>query len=345
MTDSRSAWTIPGAQKVAPGVHRIPLPMPGDALKAINVYALSDPDGTGGCTLIDSGWALEEARLELEKALAGIGHDLGTVDRFLITHAHRDHYTLGITVRRLLGTRVAIGAGEQGNIELSAAEGSRSALEVLLPVWGAAALAAEWDRLHPAADRNATAALYEAPDEWIEPGSRLTVGARTIEAIPTPGHTGGHLVFHDAAAGVLFTGDHVLPHITPSIGFEADRHPDPLGDFLNSLRLLLTHPDALMMPGHGPATESVHARVHELLAHHETRLEHTYAAVVGGASTAFEAARGIGWTRRNTSFDDLDAFNQLLATGETAAHLYVLVHRGRLTRSADGAGVEHHQVV
>ena len=192
--------------------------------------------------------------------------------------------------------------------------------------------------------RQSTASLYEFPDEWIDSGARITVGARTVTAIHTPGHTRGHLVFHDAAARVLFTGDHVLPHITPSIGFEPARQPNPLGDFLSSLRLLLTQPDALLLPGHGPAAESVHRRVHELLTHHEERLDQTMAAVQAGASTAFEAAHRIGWTRRGTPFDKLDLFNQLLATGETAAHLVVLAERGRVTRTIDGAGVAHHEV-
>ena len=36
------------------------------------------------------------------------------------------------------------------------------------------------------------------------------------------------MVFRDAAAGLLFAGDHVLPRITPSIGFEAAPAPSPL---------------------------------------------------------------------------------------------------------------------
>ena len=36
--EDRHAWERPGAHEVAPGVHRIPLPLPGDSLKAVNVY-------------------------------------------------------------------------------------------------------------------------------------------------------------------------------------------------------------------------------------------------------------------------------------------------------------------
>src|SRR6202041_1486877 len=71
-----------------------------------------------GLTLVDSGWALAEARQRLESALASIGHELGDVRRFLVTHVHRDHYTMAVVVRRLFGSRVLLGAGEQASLDL-----------------------------------------------------------------------------------------------------------------------------------------------------------------------------------------------------------------------------------
>ena len=55
------------------------------------------------------------------------------------------------------------------------------------------------------------------------PGSTATTRSRSARAPSTPctrpGHTPGHYVFADRADGLLFAGDHVLPTITPSIGF------------------------------------------------------------------------------------------------------------------------------
>jgi len=69
----------------------------------------------------------------------------------------------------------------------------------------------------------------------------------------------------------------------------------------------------------------------------------TQDAVVAGAGTPFEAARRLGWTRHNRSFDDLDVFNRVLAVGETAAHLTVLAERGRILRNIDGSGVPSYE--
>lgn len=51
-------------------MHRIPLPLPMDGLRAVNVYVLQADDGL---TLIDGGWAIETSRTLLEKSLADLG--------------------------------------------------------------------------------------------------------------------------------------------------------------------------------------------------------------------------------------------------------------------------------
>ena len=108
-------WTEPGAHPVAPGVHRIPLPLPDDGLRAVNVYALSTADGL---VLVDGGWALEASRQALVDGLAAMGAGLGDVRRFLVTHVHRDHYTQAVVLRRETGASVALGAGERPTLEL-----------------------------------------------------------------------------------------------------------------------------------------------------------------------------------------------------------------------------------
>ena len=335
---SNADWTEPGAFEVAPGVHRVPLPLPNDGLRAVNVYVLpAGPNPADGCVLIDSGWALAEGRAQLEDSLASIGYGLEDVKRFLVTHMHRDHYTLGIQLRRLFGAEVALGVGEQPNLDLILGANDAALLR-LLPAWGAPELGAAWGAtIHPE-ERAMVRDSYAAPDEWITDGQNLDAGKRTLTAIETPGHTRGHLVYLDAEAEVMFTGDHVLPHITPSIGLEPARQDSPLSNYLASLRLLLTHPDALMLPAHGTPGGSVHARVRELIQHHDVRLEQTAAAMVAGAGSPFEAARAIPWTRRETRFEDLNTYNQILAVGETWAHLVVLTERGRLTQHEDGEG-------
>jgi glyoxylase-like metal-dependent hydrolase (beta-lactamase superfamily II) len=187
------------------------------------------------------------------------------------------------------------------------------------------------ERLRGGADRHAPdPADWSAPDTWLADGEMLGLPDRWLRVVATPGHTRGHVVFSDVTDGLLFTGDHVLPHITPSIGFEPNQGPLPLGDFLDSLRLMRELPDHRLLPAHGPVRPSVHARVDELLDHHGRRLDEAGTVVGDETLTAYQVAQRMTWTRRNRALVDLDPFNQMLGVMETAAHLDLLVAQGRL---------------
>lgn len=333
---SRHAWAEAGVEMIAAGVYRIPLPLPSDGLRAVNVYAILDD---GGVTLIDAGWALAEAKDELGRALKELDREFGDIRQFFVTHAHRDHYTMAIEIRRLFGSPVSLGERERENLVYirklidGTAEPSHPAR---LRRGGASGLI---DRV--AAQQSAPREeMWEFPDQWLKNGATLDVAGRSLRVIATPGHTSGHLVFHDVDAGLLFAGDHVLPHITPSIGFQPAPYSGPLGDYLDSLRLMLTLPDARLLPAHGPAGPSVHARTRELLTHHEQRLADTLEAI-GETATAYQVARLIPWTRHKRAFTDLAVLDQVLAVNETGAHLDVLTTRGQASAHPreDGAVV------
>jgi glyoxylase-like metal-dependent hydrolase (beta-lactamase superfamily II) len=336
VSTGKGEWAKPGVQEVAPGVHRVPLPLPNDGLRAVNVYVL---DGDDGLVLIDSGWSIPEARTTLVDGLATLDRRLTDVQRFLVTHVHRDHYQQAITLRQELGMAVALGAGERDSLEVLLEPGRKPLQQQIhgLRLLGADGLA-DMVAAHLDADDDIRELEWALPDEWLVAGFVQAPGDRTLEVVPTPGHTRGHVVFHDIDAGLLFAGDHVLPTITPSIGFEPVLSPDPLGDFLRSLAVVRSRPDAMLLPAHGPVTASVHQRVGELVAHHRARLDETEAAIRNGATTALEAARELRWTRRERHLDDLDPFNQMLAIAETGAHLQLLVAQGRLS-VADDEGV------
>jgi len=333
-------WAEPGVFLVAPGVHRVPLPLPTDRLRAVNVYVLETDDGL---VLIDSGWALEQAHDALAAALATLGAGFGDVRSFLVTHVHRDHYTLGVQLRRAFGTKVSLGLGEQEAIAALLAGGTRPFAPQLaeLRASGAGTVLELLAGLERAAPGGADG--WEAPDEWLAPHQEIGLGSRTLRVLATPGHTQGHVVFADAASGLLFAGDHVLPHITPSIGFEPVSAKLPLHDYLQSLRLVRDLPDMRLLPAHGPVTDSAHARIDELLAHHDGRLDECAEAVAKGAPTAYEVARALRWTRRGRQLDELDPVNQMLAVIETRAHLELLAAQGRLASSQD-EGVTIYQV-
>lgn len=332
--DSGEHWTVEGAWQVAEGIHRIPLPLPMDGLKAVNVYVIETDDGL---TLVDGGWAIEVAREVLERCLRQLGAGFGDIRRFLVTHVHRDHYTMAAVLGEECGAEIALGTAEKPALDLlNNGEGrSRGGFLPALVSAGAFDLATQWNQDGELPDP----AMWRYPDTWLEGDHAIPVGMRTLKAVHTPGHTPGHYVFVDALAELLFAGDHVLPTITPSIGFTMPPAPDPLGDFMASLTKVRALPDLRILPAHGPVAPSSHARVDELLDHHEERLGQSLAALANGPTTAVDVAERLSWTRHQRSFAELDLFNQGMAAMETMAHLELLVARGRATTTATPDGL------
>jgi glyoxylase-like metal-dependent hydrolase (beta-lactamase superfamily II) len=332
--DSGLVWTSPGAWQVSDGIWRIPLPLPMDGLRAVNVYVVETP---AGLTLIDGGWAIDVSREALVAALGSRGWAVGDINAFLVTHVHRDHYTQAVALRRETGSHVTLGLPEKHSLDrlVFAGDQDDDPRLAILAEAGASDLARSWDDIR--AQSRTPPDLWQYPDEWLDGDQQVHVGQRTFDALHTPGHTRGHFVFHDATDGLLFAGDHVLPTITPSIGFETEPAPQPLGDFMASLTKVRGLPDSKLLPAHGPVAPSVHSRVDQLLAHHEDRLDQCQRLLDPSGVTALDVATALGWTGRGRPFSALDVPNKVLATLETRAHLELLVAQGRAARQpSDG---------
>jgi glyoxylase-like metal-dependent hydrolase (beta-lactamase superfamily II) len=334
--DSGEHWTAEGAWPVAEGIVRIPLPLPMDTLKAVNVYVIETDEGL---VLIDGGWAIPAAREVLDRSLGSMGAGYADIRRFLVTHVHRDHYSLAVVLGREVGAEVGLGIGEKRSIDAmqhpETFDGNPFA--TILRAAGAPDVAEVWDQGRHA--ERPDMSWWQYPDAWFDGDHEIPVGRRTLDAVQTPGHTPGHFVFADQAAGLLFAGDHVLPTITPSIGFTFPLPANPLGDFMASLTKVRALPDLTVLPAHGPVAPSSHTRVDELLVHHEHRLALCQAALADGRLTSAQVATQLGWTRHETPYDDLDVFSRGMAAMETKAHLELLVARGLAVRSEDADGL------
>src|SRR5262249_28742799 len=158
---------------------------------------------------------LDEAKEVLRDGLAGIDMGIGDVQRFLVTHVHRDHYTQAVVLRREFGTDIALGKGEQPTLDrINNRETNEPFFIGRLRAAGAVEMAEQMASMPRPSETERS--VWEQPDEWLADRATAKVGARELTAIHTPGHTRGHLVFSESSTGLLFAGDHVLPHITPS---------------------------------------------------------------------------------------------------------------------------------
>jgi len=319
-------WTEPGAYPVVPGVYRVPLPLPMDGLTAVNAYVM---EGRDGLVVIDPGWASPETQQTMQAALRQLGHKPSDVRLCLATHHHWDHYTQAYQWRDELRINLLLGWEERHSIESFFRSTSRFPNHAQRLVrCGAGDLA---QRISGTAVPDDEAEMpYGLPDEWLHDGDVVELAEGTLQAVHTPGHTRGHIVFRHDEAQVLFSGDHILPRITPSLGFEWAPEEQPLRSFLRSLKLIRSQPDAALLPAHGPVTESAHRRIDELLDHHRERLEVVLNELHAGARTAYDVARAMPWTRKGRRLEELETEHQMSAVVEVDAHLDVLNLLGRV---------------
>jgi glyoxylase-like metal-dependent hydrolase (beta-lactamase superfamily II) len=330
-------WTDPGAHPVGPGVHRIPLPLPGDALKAVNVYAVEDGDRLA---LVDSGWHTPDSWEALRAGLGLIGAEPGDVRRVLVTHIHHDHYGQAPRLRSESGATVLLGEGEGRSLEVITNPRERELADqdrvARLRQWGAAELVPAVEEVM-ARRPGEGLAVWELPDILAADGSVVELRTRALEVVATPGHTRGHISLLDRDARLFFAGDHVLPHITPSLGVEPfGGDGRSLVEFISSLARVRPLVVDRVLPAHGPDFTRLAERVDALLDHHATRLTHCIDSLRRGRTTAYEVAHDLPWTRRNRRYEELDLGNRLLALTETVAHLELLVVQGAATAEDRG---------
>lgn len=105
------------------------------------------------------------------------------------------------------------------------------------------------------------------PDYPIENGEHITGSGWTIEAIYTPGHTPDHLCYYWLEQDILFSGDHIMGWSTTAI---SPPHGH-MGDYMNSLRAIMSLKPRMIIPTHGPVLKDPKTHIHGLLAHREYR--------------------------------------------------------------------------
>lgn len=163
------------------------------------------------------------------------------------------------------------------------------------------------------------------PDAEPADGDRVLLESVALRCIATPGHASNHVCFLLEGAGVLFTGDHILGHVSPII-------VPPDGDmqcYLESLARLRSLGARLIAPGHGPALEHPARVIDGLVAHRMAREARVREAL--GAAGAASVEQLVP-----TVYDDVDAALHGLAAHTLLAHLLKLESEGRAGRR-DGA--------
>ncbi|MFF4695828.1 MBL fold metallo-hydrolase [Streptomyces chattanoogensis] len=346
------------------GVWSIAVPIPDNPLGHTLVHLLETDRGP---VLIDTGWDDPDSWDTLVAGVTACGFGIADIHGVLITHHHPDHHGLSGKVREASGAWIAMHAADTAVVRRTREAVPGQWLDYLLAKLTTAG--APEDHLAPLREARAEgrgrklpgrrAAL---PDREIGPGELLDLPGRRVRAIWTPGHTPGHVCLHleeehpgaasSASGGAgrpgraggfgrLFSGDHLLPGITPHIGLYEDPDDstvtgpppspplrsstgDPLGDYLDSLERIGRLAPAEVLPAHQHAFADAEGRVRELIAHHEERLS-GLRALLREPLTAWQLAESMEWNR---PWDQIPYPSRNIAVSEAEAHLRRLLKLG-----------------
>ena len=312
-------------QAITTDIYQCTLPLP-FALRSVNCYLLR---GDAGWTVIDCGLNTPQGREIWQAVFTELGFRPTDIEQIVLTHSHPDHYGLAGWLQAEADgrppVRMSPREAELAHFVWQEDEGWSEAVSTFwrncgIPDELVTAVVNETDRT-----RQRTKP-HPQTIETIAPGTTIRLGQRHCQAIHTPGHSDGHLVFYDAQDGLLLCGDHVLQKITPNISLWPFGEPDPLGRYLRSLAEIAQLDVRLALPGHGPLITDLRGRIGELATHHEQRLA-VMAAAVNGRATPYDISQQV------FGFDTLSIHEKRFAVSETLAHLEYLAGQGRLTKS------------
>jgi hydroxyacylglutathione hydrolase len=190
------------------------------------------------CSLLWCSESLEAAVVdpggELPRLRAAVARLGIALKQILLTHAHIDH------------------AGATGTL----------ARESKLPIIGPHREDQFWiDALPQQAQMFGFApAEAFAPTRWLEDGDTVQVGHITLNVRHCPGHTPGHVVFHDPLSQRAFVGDVLFAGSIGRTDFPRGHHASLIDSITQ--RLWPMGDETVFIPGHGPESHFGHERAH-----------------------------------------------------------------------------------
>jgi len=316
---------------VAPGVHWLRMPLP-FALDHINLWLLEDGDGL---VIVDCGLGNDATRELWHRLFGGFFKGRG-VDRVIATHLHPDHAGNAGWLTEHFGAPLVMSQADYLMAHAWRDQAAGFSVDALLAHLARHGLA---DERLAALVKRGNAYRRGVPDfppsyRRIWDGDEIAIGGRKWRVIMGYGHAPEHAALYCAEAGVLISGDMLLPRISTNISVnQVDPDGNPLALFLASLRrfVALLPGDTLVLPSHGLPFRGMRERIAQLEEHHRLRL-----GELEDVCDEPKAAADVITTlfRRN-----LDEHQTFFAMGEAIAHLNYLMHDGALRRATGADGI------
>jgi len=173
------------------------------------------------------------------------------------------------------------------------------------------------------------------PDRVLYGGEIINTGLYELEVIWTPGHSPGHVCLYEPRNQFLFSGDHILPVISPNISYHVQSGDNPLGDYLYALHKIQNLAVTKVLPAHEHIFTDLKARIEQLVDHHDKRKAEIQQVISKESSNAYQISSQITWDFP-LAWEQFPPLHRRSAVTETIAHLECMRWEGTVRRIVRG---------
>ncbi len=309
-------------REIHPHIHRIILPLPGRQPGPVNAYLFSGKQ----TTLLDCG--TNRTARHLEESLKQIGIGFSDIDRIILTHGHIDHYGAAQHIVRRSSGRIAVAAHPEDTpvvetgMEVSDRQFSKFYRLMGVPLVFEL-LFYGMGLFFSSLAENCRVDLH------LSDGEKIQVGDYEATVVSTPGHTRGSICLYLEKEDILFSGDHIIGHITPNafVMLESDFDiPWRMSqvEFYDSLRKIESLAPQIVYPAHGKPINDLPKTAAMYREQFLRRQEKILAILKKGEFTVYRIARSL-FPEISGKRLPLEIF---LSVSEVFTHLQVLEKDG-----------------
>jgi glyoxylase-like metal-dependent hydrolase (beta-lactamase superfamily II) len=330
-------------KEIIPGIYQIQVPIPNNPLEYTNTYLIRE---NNECLLIDAGSDNEKALDSFAKQLAETGTKFKDIKQIIVTHLHRDHYGLAGKLQQLSQAKIALHHRGKELIILQNTDMRKLLNHIRQWQLVNGVPAREFPEFNEETLRNIDFVPLASPDIILHGGETISAGVFNFQVLWTPGHSPGHICLYEPEQKILFSGDHILPIITPNVSLQPQHGDNPLGDFLSSLDRVKQLEVKLILPAHEHIFTDLPTRIEELFQHHRQRKADILATIKAKAKTAYQISLEIIWMPElgGVRGQDLAPLDRRMAVLETLAHLESMRADGEVDKFSQN-GIIYYQCI
>ncbi|KUO78376.1 MAG: hypothetical protein APF81_02985 [Desulfosporosinus sp. BRH_c37] len=286
--------------------------------------------------LVDTGPNAPQALDTLEATLRKAEVSWENIKHILVTHGHYDHFSFAAQIVERSGAQVWVHPADRKKLTIATENPFFVEAETVIPFLKK--LGVQKNKItslisEVVASERGFKPLSESYIRSLSNRTVLKFPGLTIKVIHTPGHTPGSCCFQLVEKGILFTGDTLLPQITPNAifnieGEERDQSLVRLQESLTKIRRLRA---SMAYPGHGKPILSIDPAINRQFTRMARRSEQVLRVLGAQGLSTFSIAKELFPS-------DSGRYHTWLALSETLGHMGWLRIQRRV-RIRDDAGI------